>query len=147
MGYRLAADGVLLAHLGFLLFVALGGFLAWRHRWVAVPHALAVGWGLLSVAAGVGCPLTLWEDRFRRAAGDEGLAGGFVDTYLTGVIYPAEHLLTAQLLVAGLVAVSWIGVAGRRSGSSPHRTTTRPGGGITGRRASAPPPRSPGDLR
>jgi hypothetical protein len=77
-------------------------------------HAAAVTWGLVSVLVGVECPLTAWEDRFRRLAGEQGLARGFIDTYLTGVIYPREHLLTIQLAIAGLVAVSWIGVALRR---------------------------------
>lgn len=121
MGYRLAADVVLLAHFGFMLFVALGGFLAWRHRWVAWPHAVAIGWGLVSVFVGVGCPLTYWEDRLRTAAGGQGLPRGFVDTYLTGVIYPADHLVTAQLLVAGLVLVSWVGVARHRLGGRSRR--------------------------
>lgn len=121
MGYRLAADAVLLAHFGFLLFVALGGFLAWRHRWVAWPHAVAVGWGLVSVFVGVGCPLTYWEDRLRTAAGGQGLPRGFVDTYLTGVIYPVGHLVTAQLLVAGLVLMSWVGVARHRLGGRSRR--------------------------
>jgi hypothetical protein len=106
------ADVVMLAHFGFLLFVALGGFVAWRYRWVVVPHVAAIGWATLSVA-GVECPLTGWEDGLRRLGGDEGLPNGFIDTYVTGVVYPQEHLLAAQLLVAALVAASWVGLAVR----------------------------------
>lgn len=120
--HSLLADAVMLAHFGFLAFLALGGFLAWRYRWVIVAHAAAVGWGLLSVLVGVQCPLTAWEDRFRRLAGEQGLPRGFVDTYLTGVVYPADHVLAAQLLVAGLVAASWVGLAVRSS-----RSTSRTG--------------------
>ncbi len=112
MAYRLLADAVMLAHFGFLVFLAVGGFVAWRYRWVFVPHAAAVGWAMFSLA-GVECPLTDWEDGLRRLAGGEGLSRGFVDTYLTGVVYPQEHLLAAQLLLAGLAAVSWIGLAVR----------------------------------
>ncbi len=72
MLYRLLADAVMLAHFGFLLFLVLGGFLAWRHRWVLVPHIAAVGWAALSVA-GMDCPLTAWEDDLRRLAGEQGL--------------------------------------------------------------------------
>jgi Protein of Unknown function (DUF2784) len=116
VGYRILADVVMLVHFGFLAFLALGGFLAWRFRWVLVPHATAVAWAVLSVA-GVECPLTGWEDELRRLAGEQGLPRGFVDTYLTGVVYPQDHLLAAQLLVAGLVTVSWVGLAvrGRRA--------------------------------
>ncbi len=112
MAYRLLADAVMLAHFGFLVFLAVGGFVAWRYRWVFVPHAAAVGWAMCSLA-GVECPLTDWEDALRRLAGGQGLSRGFIDTYLTGVVYPQEHLLAAQLLVAGLAAASWIGLAVR----------------------------------
>ncbi|MFD1531766.1 DUF2784 domain-containing protein [Pseudonocardia aurantiaca] len=111
MVFRLLADGVMLAHFGFLAFLALGGFVAWRYPWVLGLHVAAVGWGLLSVLAGVHCPLTAWEDRFRRLGGEQGMPRGFVDAYLTGVVYPREYLLTVQLVVAGLVAVSWAGFA------------------------------------
>lgn len=112
MVYRVLADAVMVAHFGFLLFLALGGFLAWRYRWVLAPHAAAVGWAALSVA-GVHCPLTAWEDDLRRLAGEQGLPRGFIDTYLTGVVYPRDDVPALQLLVAGLVAVSWLGLAVR----------------------------------
>jgi hypothetical protein len=114
VAYRFLADAVMLVHFGFLAFVALGGFLAWRYRRAIALHAAAVAWGLVSVLVGVECPLTAWEDRLRRLAGEQGLTRGFIDTYLTGVIYPREHLLTIQLAIAALVAVSWIGFALRR---------------------------------
>ena len=113
MLYRLLADAVMLAHFGFLVFLAVGGFLAWRWPRVLVAHAAAVVWGALSVFVGLTCPLTGWEDGLRRLSGEQGLPAGFVDTYLTGVIYPREHLIAAQLLVAGLVAASWLGLAVR----------------------------------
>jgi Protein of Unknown function (DUF2784) len=109
MGYQLLAELVMLAHFGFLAYVALGGFLAWRRPWAIVPHVAAVAWGALSATVGVRCPLTGWENSARRLAGEQGLTRGFIDTYLTGVVYPEEHLLTAQLLVAALVLVAWTG--------------------------------------
>jgi Protein of Unknown function (DUF2784) len=114
MGYQLLAELVMLLHFGFLAYVALGGFLAWRWPWLIVPHAVAVVWGALNATAGIPCPLTAWEDAARGRAGELGLSRGFIDTYLTGVVYPEEHLLTAQLLVATLVAVSWAGFLVRR---------------------------------
>ena len=112
VAYRFLADAVMLAHFGFLVFLAVGGFLAWRWRWVFVPHAAAVGWAFCSVA-GAACPLTAWEDGLRRRAGEQGLSRGFVDTYLTDVVYPRDDLLVAQLLLAGLAAASWVGLAVR----------------------------------
>jgi Protein of Unknown function (DUF2784) len=117
--YRTLADTVMLAHFGFLAFVALGGFLSWRSRWVLIPHTAAVGWAVLSLA-GADCPLTALEDRLRHLGGEPGLPDGFIAHYLTGVVYPQEYLRPAQLLVAGLVAVSWLGLAIR------HRSTIKP---------------------
>ncbi|MCE0767966.1 DUF2784 domain-containing protein [Pseudonocardia kujensis] len=114
MGYRLLADAVMLVHFAFLAFVALGGFLAWRRPRVLVLHAAAVEWGLVSVFAHVSCPLTAWEDRFRRLAGEHGLARGFIDTYLTGVVYPREYLPAIQLAIGCLVVASWVGLVLRR---------------------------------
>lgn len=121
VAYVVLADAVMLAHFGFLVFLALGGFLAWRFRWAFVPHAAAVGWAMCSIA-GAACPLTAWENGLRRLGGEQGLPRGFVDTYLTGVVYPREDLLAAQLLLAGLAAASWVGLAVRV-----HRDRTRTG--------------------
>jgi hypothetical protein len=113
MLYGVLAHAVMLIHFGFLVFVTLGGFLAWRYLWVAVVHLTAVGWGLYTAVVGAPCPLTAWEDELRRLRGEHGLPGGFIDTYLTGVVYPQDQLLTAQLLVAALVVLSWCGLAVR----------------------------------
>lgn len=121
------AEAVMLAHFAFLAFVALGGFLAWRRPWLRIPHVAAVCWGLVSVLFGVECPLTAWEDALRRAAGGAGLERGFIDTYLTGVVYPGEHLRTAQALVAVLVVASWVGLAVRVRRARRSRDAVRPG--------------------
>jgi hypothetical protein len=114
VAYRTLADAVMLVHFGFLAFLALGGFLAWRWRWVLVPHAAAVAWAVLSLL-GAACPLTTWENALRQLGGEQGLPRGFIDTYLTGVVYPQAYLRPAQLLVAGLIAVSWLGLAIRHT--------------------------------
>jgi len=106
--YRLLADGVMLIHFSFLAFVALGGFVARRYRWVLVPHVAAVAWGALTVTVGLECPLTGWENTLRRLGDEDGLPRGFIDTYLTGVVYPQEYLPAAQFVVAALVVVSWV---------------------------------------
>src|SRR5207245_4346602 len=45
MGYRILADTVVLAHVVFVGFVLLGGFLVWRWGWVAWAHVPAAIWG------------------------------------------------------------------------------------------------------
>lgn len=116
VAYRWLADLVMLVHFGFVAYVALGGFLAWWRRWLIVPHALAALWGALIVAIeSLECPLTGWERWARERAGQDSLPRGFIDTYLTGVVYPERYLLAVQLLVAVLVVVSWAGMLRTRS--------------------------------
>src|SRR5690606_15891020 len=110
--YAVLADAIMVLHFGFLVFPVIGGFLAWRWPRVIYAHALMVAWGVLISVFSLECPLTGPEDYFRRKAGQEGLgATGFIDTYLTGVIYPEAYLGLVRALVAGVVLVSWIGFA------------------------------------
>ena|SRR5205823_6417667 len=90
MLYRLLADVVLVAHLGFVLFVVAGGFLILRWpgmAWVQLPSAF---WGLVVEWSGWICPLTPLENRLRAQGGAAGYAGGFVEHYLVPVLYPAS---------------------------------------------------------
>ena len=120
MAYRLLADATVAVHAGFVVYLAVGGFLAWRYPRLIWPHVACAAYGLGIVAIGWDCPLTHLENWARVRAGRETLpTTGFIDHYLTGVVYPAEHLRTAQLAVAGAVAVSWAGAALRWR--RPHR--------------------------
>jgi hypothetical protein len=111
MVYGWLATAALVAHLVFLGYLTLGGFLAWRWPPTIAAHVVVVGWGFGSVVVGYGCPLTQVEDWARRRAGREGLpAGGFIDHYLTGVVYPERFLVLVQALAAALVMVSWAGL-------------------------------------
>lgn len=85
----LAADLVVLLHLGFILFVALGALLVLRRPALAWLHVPAVLWGIgIELAGGLICPLTPLENSLRLAAGEAGYAGGFIDQYLVPLIYP-----------------------------------------------------------
>lgn len=106
---RLAADALLLAHLAFVLFVVLGGLLAlrWpRLAWIHVPAAL---WGTLVELGGWICPLTPLEVALRRAAGDAGYSGGFVEHYLVAALYPNGLTLEMQFTLG--IAVGLLNVA------------------------------------
>ena len=135
MGYRLLADAVMTLHFGFLGYVVLGGFLAWRWPWALLPHVVAAAWGLLIVLfpATVICPLTTWEDWARRAAGEQGLPPtGFIDHYLENVVYPERYTGLLQALAAVLVLVSWVGAwlrvrrrdRSRSADAGPHAAAT-----------------------
>lgn len=113
MAYRVLADGVLLLHLLFILFVVGGGLLVPRRPRLAWVHLPAALWGALIEFGGWVCPLTPLENFFRRAAGGTGYAGGFIEHHLLAVVYPAEltrdiqmalgfAVLAVNLLVYGL---------------------------------------------
>lgn len=110
MGYRILADVTMLAHFTFLVYVTLGGFLAWRWPKAIWPHALMAGWGFSTVLFGFHCPLTYVEDWARQRAGQQGLPStGFIDHYIEGVIYPERYAGLVQFAVAAVVLISWIG--------------------------------------
>jgi hypothetical protein len=108
MGYRLLADILVGIHFLFVVFVVAGGFLTWRWprlAWIHVPVAL---WGVLIEFAGWICPLTPLENSLRRAAGQAGYTGGFVEHYVIPVVYPGA--LTRDIQLALGVAVIAINV-------------------------------------
>ena len=109
--YQAIGDLVMLLHFAFLVVLTLGGFAAWRWPRLILVHVGLAVWGVLNAVVKVPCPLTDIENWARRRAGEEGLPQGFIDRYLTGVVYPEEHLGAVQLGVACLVAVSWVGYA------------------------------------
>jgi hypothetical protein len=115
VGYQVLAQATVAAHFLFLAYLLVGGYLAWsaRWRWTVLAHAAVVGWGISIVTVGQDCPLTWLENWARERAGQRGLARGFVDTYLTGVIYPAHYLTEVRVLVGLVVLVSWVGLAVR----------------------------------
>lgn len=115
MLYRLVADVTMVVHFVFVGYVVAGGFLAWRWPRTVWLHAAAVAWGFGGVLIGYDCPLTHLENWGRREAGGAELpTSGFIDHYLTGVIYPESALALVQAGVAALVLTSWAGLALRR---------------------------------
>lgn len=109
MAYHVLTDATMVLHFAFLAYVVAGGFLAWCWSPAIWPHLLAAGWGLSTLLFGLHCPLTWLEDWARRRAGGSGLSHGFIDTYLTGIVYPERYTGLLQFLVAAAVTVSWVG--------------------------------------
>ncbi len=105
MIWRLLADAVALIHLGFVVFVVIGGFLAWRWRVVLYAHLPALAWALwIELTSGI-CPLTPLENRLRIAAGEEGYSGGFIEHYILPLLYPVGLTPQTQWVLAALLAV------------------------------------------
>ena len=82
-----------------------GGFAVWRRPWLAILHLPALAWGLWIEASGGLCPLTPLENSLRRAAGEAGYSGGFIEHYLGAIIYPAGLTRNAQWLAAGVLGL------------------------------------------
>jgi hypothetical protein len=107
MGYLVTV--ILVVHFGYLLYVILGGFLAWRWPRLFWPHLVAGAWGLAVVGIPLECPLTTAENWAREQAGLARQSQGFIDRYIEGVLYPSRYTVLLQLLVAVVVVGSWVG--------------------------------------
>ncbi|CAB3626210.1 DUF2784 domain-containing protein [Achromobacter pestifer] len=103
MIYRILADLVLVAHGLFVAFVVFGGLLTlWKPR-MAYWHLPALAWGAMVIGMGWICPLTPLEVSLRQQAGQQGYAGGFIEHYVLGIIYPAGITRTTQIVLAALL--------------------------------------------
>ncbi|PKO82799.1 MAG: DUF2784 domain-containing protein [Betaproteobacteria bacterium HGW-Betaproteobacteria-11] len=118
MIYHVLADAVLVLHLAFIMFVVLGAFLTARFPRLIWLHLPALAWGAFIELSGGICPLTPLENRLRRLAGGEGYRGGFIEHYLTSLIYPGG--LTREIQVAFgvgalvLNAIAYAAIRGKR---------------------------------
>lgn|SRR5689334_9098142 len=121
MSYAWAASAVVALHFAFIAFVILGGLLVVRDARWAWLHLPAVGWVVFLELTGAICPLTPLENTLRSRAGESGYGGGFIDHYLTPIIYPSgltpqiQMLLGIAVLVLNVAVYAW---AWRRA----HRT-------------------------
>ena len=105
MTYRVLAEIVLALHFCFVIFVAIGGLLVLRRRWIAWLHLPAVIWGILIEFFWWACPLTTLENWLRQSGGEAGYATGFIDYYLSAVLYAP---LSPQIRIAlGLLLVGF----------------------------------------
>lgn len=103
MIYRIAADLTAMVHLLFVIFVVGGGLLVLRWPrliWVHLPAAVWGAW--IEIRGGI-CPLTPLENWFRFRGGERGYAGGFVEHYLFGLLYPSGLDRSTQILLGMLV--------------------------------------------
>lgn len=105
------ADIVVLAHFGFIVFVALGGLLVLRFPRAAWVHVPAAVWGAAVQFGDWVCPLTYLEDDLR---GETQGGGGFVERAVMPLVYPdllQEGLLTPAVRIGLGIAVVAVNVA------------------------------------
>jgi hypothetical protein len=98
--FRVLADLVVVLHIGFVLFVVLGGFLVRRWPRLIYVHVPVAVYGVLIELVGWVCPLTPLENHLRSLGGEAGYSGGFVEHYLLPILYPNALTRNVQLLLA-----------------------------------------------
>lgn len=103
MLYRVLADAVLILHLCFVVFVVLGGLAVLRWPRLAWLHVPVVLWGIYIEFSGRICPLTPLENSLRERGGESGYSGGFIDHYITALMYPEGLSRTAQFVIGAVV--------------------------------------------
>ncbi len=112
----LIADFILVLHFAFVLFVVgtlpliwIGAAAGWR--WIRnfrfrIAHLAAILFVSAEAAAGVWCPLTLWEDALRGADSDRSFVARWIHTLLYYDL-PPPVFTAAYLLFAALVGLTW----------------------------------------
>ncbi len=99
MPYAWLATSVLLLHVAFILFVALGGLAVLRWPRLAWLHLPCVAWGVMVELMGWYCPLTPLENHYLRLAGRAGYEGDFLQHYLLATLYPEGLTRQAQTVI------------------------------------------------
>lgn len=105
------ADAVVLLHFGFVIYVAVGGFFAWRWPRTLYVHLVAVAWAIGIVVVGFSCPLTFVEQALR---GESVSTPGFVDRYIEGILYPEDLTPLLRAAVGFIAVASYAGLLWRR---------------------------------
>lgn len=121
MGYALAADVIVAIHTAYVSFVVLGQLLilvglirkwSWvRNLWFRLVHLLTISVVVVESVLDIPCPLTVWEHRLRKLAGQPVSEATFIGRCLHNLIfYEAEpwaftvvYVCFALLVVGTLV--------------------------------------------
>ncbi|WP_455199571.1 DUF2784 domain-containing protein [Kaarinaea lacus] len=105
MIYLVLVEVVVLLHFLFIIFSVLGGILTLWKKWIPYIHIPAALWGSFIIILGWTCPLTPLENLLRSTGNLEVYTGGFIDHYLTPLIYPEG--LTRELQIGlGVMALA-----------------------------------------
>jgi hypothetical protein len=106
----LLADVTMVVHFVALLYIGLGGFLAWHWRRSIYVHVFFAAWGVVVNVLPLPCPLTALEDWFRGMQGLGPLPGGFNEYYIYDSIIPRPLLPVVAVGAVVLLVVSYVGV-------------------------------------
>ena len=105
MGFRALADTTVVLHLGFVLFVVLGGLIVARWRRLAWVHLPAAAWAAWVEFADWLCPLTPVDNWLREQGGGTTYSSSFIEHYLLPILYPESLSRELQWVLGGAVLV------------------------------------------
>ena len=103
------ADVTVVVHFAALLYIGLGGFLAWRWPKSIFVHVFFALWGFAVNLLPIACPLTTVEDHFREQQGLGPLPGGFNEYYIYDDLIPRELLPVVAVGAIVLLVISYVG--------------------------------------
>ncbi len=104
------AEVTVVVHFAALLYIGLGGFLAWVWPRTIFVHVFFAIWGIAVNTLPIICPLTAIEDYFRGLQGLGPLPGGFNEYYVYDHIVPRALLPVVAAGAVILLVVSYVGV-------------------------------------
>lgn len=120
----LLADFILVVHFAFVLFVVLilpliwiGAMAGWswiRNFHFRITHLAAILFVSIEAAAGIWCPLTVWEDALRGTAPDKSFVARWIHALLFHDL-PPWIFTAAYFSFAMLVALAWWHIPPRRN--------------------------------
>ncbi len=103
MAYGLLADLLLFVHVTFLKFVAVGGLLVLRWRWVMWVHLPSALLGVALTLTGWLWPFGALETWLRARGAASGYTLNLVERYLPAWLHPAALPRAAELAIGALV--------------------------------------------
>lgn len=103
--YKILISLVIIFHLAFILYVVLGGLLVFVWKRSIFFHIPAVLWGAWVEYMNFICPLTPLENYFRKMACFTTYSAGFIDQYITPIIYPENLQRNMQIIFGSLVVI------------------------------------------
>ena len=116
----LAADAVLVVHALIVAFVVLGQaavLVGWvrswewvRNAWFRLAHLATIAIVVVQAWLGRLCPLTVWEQQLRRAAGQSVGAESLIERWVSALLFPDLPwwvFVVAYTAFGALVAWTW----------------------------------------
>jgi hypothetical protein len=117
--YGLLADLMVTIHVGYVAYVIVGQFLIWlgwtvgwrcvRNFWFRVTHLATIGVVVVEEVFDIRCPLTIWEEYFRKLAGQPITGETFLGRLLHSILFydaPSWVFTVGYLSTGALVLVT-----------------------------------------